>query len=189
MVDITKGEKSKQRIIECAAELFLTNGYNNTGISEILAVTNLPKGSFYYHFDSKKQLAVEVAGYFKDKVGSWLLEISFNRTWCDFVEVFMNQIISDAKENHYFGCPFAVIGSETAFVDPEIADSFSSPLKNLIHIFMKVLEVSDIPKEELQSKAKHAFALFEGYILYYRVTKEVEILEILKEQLLEIKTN
>ena len=47
-----KGEESRQRLIECAAELFWKNGYSATGISEILKQTGLPKGSFY----SKGQL-------------------------------------------------------------------------------------------------------------------------------------
>lgn len=186
MVENTKGEKTKKRIIECAAKLFLTNGYNNTGINEILLETNLPKGSFYYHFQNKKHLAIEVANYFKEKIGSWLLEVSKNRTWEEFVEIFMAQIIQDAKDKNYFGCPFAVLGSEIAFLDSEITNAYSSPMKNLVYLFSKVLEFSKVPKEELNNKANHAFALFEGYILYYRITKDINMLEILKEQLLKI---
>ena len=43
-----KGEESRQRLIECAAELFWKNGYSTTGISEILKQTDLPKGSFIF---------------------------------------------------------------------------------------------------------------------------------------------
>lgn len=182
----TKGEKTKKRIIEYAAKLFLTNGYNNTGINEILLETNLPKGSFYYHFKNKKDLAIEVANYFKEKIGSWLLEVSKNRTWEEFVEIFMTQIIQDAKDENYYGCPFAVLGSEIAFLDSQIANAYSSPMKNLVYLFSKVLEFSKVPKEKINDKANHAFALFEGYVLYYRITKDINMLEILKKQLLKI---
>lgn len=186
MIDNTKGKKTKKRIIECAANLFLTNGYNNTGINEILLETDLPKGSFYYHFKNKKQLAIEVANYFREKMSSWLIDIAKNETWDKFVETFMEQIIKDAKEESYFGCPFAVLGSEIAFLDSEIANAYSSPMKNLICLFSNVLEFSKLPKEEAQDKASHAFALFEGYVIYYRITKDVKVLETLKEQLLKI---
>jgi AcrR family transcriptional regulator len=186
MVENTKGEKTKKRIIECAAKIFLTNGYNNTGINDILLETNLPKGSFYYHFQNKKHLAIEVANYFKEKIGLWLLEVSKNRNWKEFVEIFMEQIIKDAKDENYFGCPFAVLGSEIAFLDSEIVDAYSSPMKNLIYLFSRVLEFSRVPKEEINDKANHAFALFEGYIIYFRITKDIKVLEILKEQLLKI---
>ena len=58
---MTKGEQSRQRLIDCAAELFWKNGYAVTGISEILNASGLPKGSFYFYFKSKEELAV--AGY------------------------------------------------------------------------------------------------------------------------------
>ena len=186
MVDITKGEKSKGRIIECAAELFLKNGYNNTGIKEILNETQLPKGSFYYHFKSKKDLAIEVAEYYKSKIGSWILRISKDKTWNDFIDNLIEDIVSDAKEGNYYGCPFATLASEMAFLDLEMVQSYSMPMMNLISVFSMVLEFSGISKEQVENNAKKAFALFEGYVMYYRVTKDIEILETLREQLKNI---
>ena len=55
-----KGEESRQRLIECAAELFWKNGYSATGISEILKQTDLPKGSFYFYFKSKDDIYLAV---------------------------------------------------------------------------------------------------------------------------------
>ncbi|MGG7177355.1 TetR/AcrR family transcriptional regulator [Clostridium paraputrificum] len=182
----TKGKNSKRKIIESAAYLFLKNGYNNTGIKEILLETNLPKGSFYFHFNSKKDLAIEVASYFKEKIGNWIFVISEDKKWDEFVEAFMNDIVEDAKNENYYGCPFAVLGTEMAFIEPEILEYYHNPMKNLITIFLKVLEFSGAPKEELESKAMHAFALFEGYIMYYRITKDIKVLEILKGQLKSI---
>ena len=60
-----KGEESRQRLIECAAELFWKNGYSATGISEILKQTDLPKGSFYFYFKSKDDLATAVTEYYQ----------------------------------------------------------------------------------------------------------------------------
>lgn len=62
---IEKGEESRQRLIECAAELFWKNGYSATGISEILKQTDLPKGSFYFYFKSKDDLATAVTEYYQ----------------------------------------------------------------------------------------------------------------------------
>ena len=186
MVDITKGEKSKERIIECAAELFLKNGYNNTGIKEILKETQLPKGSFYYHFKSKKDLAIAVADYYKSKIGRWILRISKDKTWTEFIDKLIDDIIIDAEKGEYYGCPFATLGSEMAFIDPDIVQSYSSPMMNLISVFSRVLEFSNISKEKVEYIAKEAFALFEGYVMYYRVTKDIKILETLRQQLKSI---
>lgn len=186
MEKITKGEKSKQRIIEVSARLFIKNGYNNTGIKEILEETNLPKGSFYYHFKNKKDLAMEVAEFYKKEMGRWLLSISINKNWLEFSDKLIDDIKAAANKDEYFGCPFAVLSTEMAFIEPEILKYFSTPLENLIKIFSSVLEKSNVKGHELEIKAQKAFALFEGYVMYYRATKDVNVLENLRLQLKNI---
>ncbi|WP_167957898.1 TetR/AcrR family transcriptional regulator [Anaerosporobacter faecicola] len=185
----TKGAVTKERIISCAAKLFLTKGYNHTGLSDILKETNLPKGSFYFHFKTKKELALAVAEYFRDSFGAWLQEEAKNREWKAFVEHFMDQIIEDASEKRYYGCPFAILGCELAFLDAEIANSYLEPMKNLMVLFAQVLKRSGIEEAEVEEYSYQALALFEGYILYYRVSKELSVLLRLKKQLMEIGDN
>ena len=47
-----KGEASRAKLVACAGELFWRQGYNATGLAEILQAANLPKGSFYFYFDT-----------------------------------------------------------------------------------------------------------------------------------------
>ena len=185
-MNTNKGKLTRERIIECAARLFIKNGYNNTGLNEILKELDLPKGSFYYQFKSKKELAIAVADYYKQDFGEWLMETAKNRDWTNFVEIFMNQIISNAKKSEYFGCPFGVLGSELAFLEPQLAESFLSPMNGLIHLFADILKFSGMPIDKIEEESNKALALFEGYILYYRVSKETSVLERLKKQLKEI---
>ena len=186
MEETTKGEKTKNRIIECAALLFLKNGYNNTGIKEILEKTKLPKGSFYYHFKNKEQLAIEVAEYFRNIMADWILRTAKDKKWNEFVDNFVGDIINSAKKNNYYGCPFAVLGCEMAFIEPNILNHYSNPLKNLIKVFSHILRNSNVCEDEIDKKAEKAVALFEGYVMYYRVTKDINILETMKVELKEI---
>ncbi|MBV1922704.1 MAG: TetR/AcrR family transcriptional regulator [Flavobacteriaceae bacterium] len=48
----------KERIIEAASRLFYFNGYNQTGINQIIAEANVAKASMYQHFRSKEDVAV-----------------------------------------------------------------------------------------------------------------------------------
>ncbi len=53
---------AKQKLIETAAALFQSQGFNGTGLTQILEESGAPKGSFYYHFpDGKDQLAEAAA--------------------------------------------------------------------------------------------------------------------------------
>lgn len=44
----------------------LEKGYNNTGIQEVLQKTGVPKGSFYYYFDSKEDFGLQIINSFDE---------------------------------------------------------------------------------------------------------------------------
>lgn len=189
MVKTTKGEQSKNKLIECAAELFLQKGYNATGINDILAGTGLPKGSFYFHFTSKKDLAVEVSNYYEKKIGNWILETAEGRVWKDFITELIGKMIEGAEKKNHYGCPFAVLGLEIAFSEPDISEYYYNSMKKLIGIFTKVFEFSGIPADKTSIIANRAFAIYEGYLLYYRVGKDVEALRMMLRDLIAIYEN
>ena len=185
MVRNTKGEQSKNKLIECAAELFLKKGYNSTGISDILAGTGLPKGSFYYHFKSKKDLAVNISNYFEKKIGAWVLYASKGRVWEDFITVLIGKMIEEAENKNFFGCPFAVLGLEIAFSEPDISEYYSKSMKNLVEIFTSVLEFSGVDATNASVIANRAFAIYEGYLLYFRISKDINVLRMMLRDLIE----
>lgn len=53
------GERTREHIIERAAELFNRQGYAGASMSDIMAATGLQKGGIYRHFVSKEALALE----------------------------------------------------------------------------------------------------------------------------------
>lgn len=136
MKNYTKGELSKNKIIEIAAKLFLINGYNATGIVDILIRAELPKGSFYYHFKSKKELGICVCDYFEERLGKWFLSAAEGKnSWKEFVQTLTQNIVKKIDEKEYFGCPFSVIGQETSITEPEIAKHAAKTIKNLGGVF------------------------------------------------------
>lgn len=55
-----KGEKRKQELLKIAYDMFLTRGYENTRVDEIIEKAQIAKGTYYYHFQSKEQMLEEV---------------------------------------------------------------------------------------------------------------------------------
>jgi AcrR family transcriptional regulator len=52
---------ARERILIATAELFRRQGYNGTGVKEILAEAGVPSGSLYHHFPGgKEELGAEV---------------------------------------------------------------------------------------------------------------------------------
>lgn len=189
MVKNTKGEQSKNKLIECAAELFVQKGYNATGINDILSCAGLPKGSFYFHFANKKDLAVKVSIYFERKIGEWILRTAKGKVWENFITDLIEEMIEAAENKKHFGCPFAVLGLEIAFSEPDIATYYSESMRKLIDIFASVFEFSGIPKSKSSIIATRAFAIYEGYLLYYRVSKNIDALRMMLRDLIAVYKN
>ena len=61
-----KHSEVKNRIIETASLLFYKNGYNSTGINEIISEAGIAKATLYNHFKSKEELCLAYLR-FKDK--------------------------------------------------------------------------------------------------------------------------
>ncbi len=182
MAQNTKGEKTKERLIECAAHLFLQKGYNATGINEILSSAGLSKGSFYFYFASKKDLAIAVSEYFNRFRLNEIAQAAENKIWPDFV----NALINDAMERKpAYGCPFAVLGMETALEVPDVALKNYESIKQATAIFEEVLVRSGLPEEKAAVNAERLFAMFEGYILFNRLSQDLNQLEKLKTVLLD----
>jgi len=55
-----KGEKRKKMLLKIAYDMFLTQGYENTSVDEIIEKAQIAKGTYYYYFQSKEQMLEEV---------------------------------------------------------------------------------------------------------------------------------
>lgn len=62
-----KKETRKNELIKIAYELFITKGYENTSVDEIIAKAGIAKGTYYYHFESKEQMLEAVVNMIIDK--------------------------------------------------------------------------------------------------------------------------
>jgi TetR/AcrR family transcriptional repressor of nem operon len=50
----------RQQILDAAMDQFHERGFNGCAVKDITNAAEVPKGSFYNHFDSKESLAIEV---------------------------------------------------------------------------------------------------------------------------------
>jgi TetR/AcrR family transcriptional repressor of nem operon len=62
-VAVTKGERSRQKIVESAAVLFNQKGFTGCSMGDIVAASGLEKGTLYGHFSTKEELALLAFDY------------------------------------------------------------------------------------------------------------------------------
>ncbi len=60
---MSKGEETREMILERTAQLFSRQGYFGSSLSDIMRATGLEKGGIYNHFSSKEELALEAFDY------------------------------------------------------------------------------------------------------------------------------
>ena len=54
---LTKGEQTRERILDLAEDAVLHKGFASTSIDELIAVAGITKSGFFYHFRDKNDLA------------------------------------------------------------------------------------------------------------------------------------
>lgn len=63
MNETSKGQRTRERIVAEAANLFNQRGFEGSSMSDVMAATGLEKGGIYRHFSSKEELAAEAFDY------------------------------------------------------------------------------------------------------------------------------
>jgi len=57
-----KGERRKLELLQIAYRMFISRGYENTSVDEIIEEAGIAKGTYYYYFETKEQMLEEVIG-------------------------------------------------------------------------------------------------------------------------------
>jgi TetR/AcrR family transcriptional repressor of nem operon len=58
---------SKRKLLEAALRVIRERGYSATRVEDVCAAAGVTKGSFFHHFDSKEELALEAAAYWDER--------------------------------------------------------------------------------------------------------------------------
>ena len=110
-------------------------------------------------------------------------KIACDKNWTEFCEKISQNLIQKVEKNQAFGCPFATLGAEIAFIEPDIALKYYEPIKNITSIFKDVLLRTGLDKQDAETLAQLAMAIYEGYLLFYRMSKDIGQLHNLSRDL------
>ena len=61
-------DERKQQILDASEQLFITQGYGATSISQILEKVDIARGTFYYHFQSKMEVKDAIIDQYTDLI-------------------------------------------------------------------------------------------------------------------------
>lgn len=106
--------ETKQRLIEAGLRLMLQRGYHAIGVAELLTETGVPKGSFYHHFASKEDFALQVIDAYQSGVRELLQHTLGNRTRPPLQRIrdFFDGVKQAYDQEGYLGCFLGALGQE-----------------------------------------------------------------------------
>ena len=113
MTPKNRGEKTRQKIIQAAFDLFHQKGAHATSVDEVLERSGTGKGQFYHYFKSKEALvhAVLQAFYERLKSGEGPFKASLG-SWQDVERWFQCYQSAQKSFKCERGCPVGTIGNE-----------------------------------------------------------------------------
>src|SRR5690606_38826460 len=111
-------ETTRERLLDIGLAMLLRHGYNDLGIQAVLKETGVPKGSFYHHFASKEDFALQTVDRYMADVHAGLDDSLGDRSLAplDRVRKFFESTRDKYQEEGYLGCMLGGLGQELSGV-------------------------------------------------------------------------
>ncbi|MEW8627861.1 MAG: TetR/AcrR family transcriptional regulator [Candidatus Thiodiazotropha sp.] len=124
-------QQSRLRILESAVRCFLQQGYERTGISEIMQDAGLTHGAFYAHFSSKGELYIEAMTH-AAKNGRFTAHLKNGKkgpAW--FQGVLEGYLNLDHVEGDESPCPLAFLVTDIATRESDVKQTYTRLYKGM----------------------------------------------------------
>jgi TetR/AcrR family transcriptional repressor of lmrAB and yxaGH operons len=167
---------TRQRMLDTAAELFQTQGYHATGLTQLTTAGGAPKGSLYFHFPGgKEQLAAEAVRLSSGRTGEMLravvAEAPDPATGIDRVVGFLADTLLESDFQR--GCPLATVALDVAAESPAIREACSDGYLSWHGTLADYLARQGLPAERADGLATVVLAAIEGGLLLARTQRDV----------------
>ncbi|ASK32309.1 TetR family transcriptional regulator [Chryseobacterium sp. T16E-39] len=169
-----RGQVVIDKILDTAERLFYAQGYNNTGINQIIEESDIAKASLYKHFDTKTDLLI---AYVRRTHELWFsrLEASINKVTDPKGKLLalFDHHMERQKVRLYGGCPFIKANDEAGMSDPKVLAEIQSAKIHSRQFITTLVENSGHKKiltdDEL---AETIYVMLEGSIVTASVFKK-----------------
>lgn len=180
----------KERVLETAARLFYEQGYQATGINQIIEEAAIAKASLYQHFASKELV---LNAYLQNHKINWYNNLL---AYTEKMEEGREKLIGlfdyrkqTLENRHYKGCAFSRMAYELPDINEEalaIIQGHKLAIKGFIKQQLYMLKSPPFPKQELHELTEMIFNLIEGTILQSTILRSSKPMEETRKMLVRI---
>lgn len=180
----------KEAILEKGMEVMWFNGYNGTSVKDIVGAAGIPKGSFYFYFDSKEEFALEALKYYlewTEKLSEPIMENTslgplekLRRLFKVRVDAAFN--LFDCECDQYQGgCFMSTLGQEMSDTNERIRLAVNQAVEEFKGPIVKLLMEAQMAGEVKQGLDREQFMNFlestmQGAMMTVKASRDPQIL-------------
>ncbi|WP_435623870.1 TetR/AcrR family transcriptional regulator [Flagellimonas sp.] len=156
-----------EKIIITAGDLFYTNGYNSTGINEIISKCGIAKATLYSHFKSKEEICIAYLTQRHDEFLNDLKQyVSRRKTGKNQLLAIFDYLADFYREDVFFGCWALKTLGELSAKQQRIFSTIQKHKKELLlYLGEVVLEnIHNVSKAEVEKVSGGIYMLYDGAI-------------------------
>jgi TetR/AcrR family transcriptional repressor of nem operon len=186
-------EDTKLKILQAGAELVHTQGFNHTGIAEILKAAGVPKGSFYFYFKSKEEFGLALIDFYRQMfsrmVGRCLMDQTqpflqrLRNCFAWFLDYF-------AQHGYERGCPVGNLAQEMSDLSPAFRERLWEAVQGMVQITADTLrraqEAGELDvRHDPDELARFIVSSWEGSLIIMKVEKKPRSMELFDRMVFE----
>ncbi|HUB67916.1 MAG TPA: TetR/AcrR family transcriptional regulator [Candidatus Methylacidiphilales bacterium] len=179
--------ETKAKLLKVAVEMIWESSYGSVSVEDICERAAVKKGSFYYAFKSKSDLAIAAFEHYWGTKRIILDQVfSVQVAPLERLKNFCNVIIQDQLEKYrtfgkLFGCPFCSLGSELSTQDENIRRKLEELSARSMRYYeptlRELMETGQIPAGDPKEIAQELFSYIAGVLLQAKIENNPKLVE------------
>jgi len=186
---------ARARVLEAACALIGRRGYTALGVAEICATAGVPKGSFYYFFDSKQALTLSVIDeHWGVQRGQWERTLRgegepLERLRHLFDATVAQQQKAQEATGSVTGCLLANLALELSVQDEgarrRLQEVFDEQIDLVLELIVAAVRAGSVAESSAsRATARSIVAQMEGLVLFAKLSNDPAVLTDLWQQTL-----
>jgi TetR/AcrR family transcriptional repressor of nem operon len=183
---------ARVKLLESARDLIHASNYGSASVDDLCTAAGVNKGSFYYYFPSKRDLALAVLDAQWAQAQERVLEPCFSSALPPLERItgFFARVADVQRRPVVLGCPFGNLAVELATIEPMVRDRVAEIMEGYRSYFARALqdaidsgaiESIDVPTVSLA-----LVALFQGAMVLAKTHNDATMIERVGAQALAL---
>jgi TetR/AcrR family transcriptional repressor of lmrAB and yxaGH operons len=168
---------TRDRLVRSTSRLLRTQGYAATGLNQVMAEAEAPKGSMYFHFpNGKVQLAAAAVDLFAERSTRRMRQfLADHETVADAVAAIFDAYIEHLEATAFAeGCAVASVALDAASAHETLADATGRALRTWTDVLAEALEAEGRSPDAAHALATLVIAAIEGTVVMAKGEQSTE---------------